>query len=407
MENNYNTSATKIKVIGVGGGGCNAVNRMIDAGVNVAEFIAVNTDQQTLLLSKAETRLQIGERLTGGRGAGAKPETGQKAAEESKTSITEILKDANLVFITAGMGGGTGTGAAPVIAQIAKELGILTIAVITKPFNFEGPVRRKNAEEGLEKLRKYVDALVVIPNERLLEILPKKTPLIESFRFADDVLRQGVQGISDLIVVPGLINLDFADVCTIMRDKGLAHMGIGYGTGDNKALEAVKQAVASPLLETTIEGATGILINVKGGGDLTHDDISEATALVQEVVDERCNIIFGTSMDDNMRDEVEITLIATGFQNPNELKEKEEEEKKASEMAAARSMGNMGQAGGAYSARSMFAGYVQKEKEEEVKVPVKPDVSLERKTNDLSSSRVEVNNSSVPPWIEKLRKNKN
>ena len=407
MENNYNTSATKIKVIGVGGGGCNAVNRMIDAGVNVAEFIAVNTDQQTLLLSKAETRLQIGERLTGGRGAGAKPETGQKAAEESKTSITEILKDANLVFITAGMGGGTGTGAAPVIAQIAKELGILTIAVITKPFNFEGPVRRKNAEEGLEKLRKYVDALVVIPNERLLEILPKKTPLIESFRFADDVLRQVVQGISDLIVVPGLINLDFADVCTIMRDKGLAHMGIGYGTGDNKALEAVKQAVASPLLETTIEGATGILINVKGGGDLTQDDISEATALVQEVVDERCNIIFGTSMDDNMRDEVEITLIATGFQNPNELKEKEEEEKKASEMAAARSMGNMGQAGGAYSARSMFAGYVQKEKEEEVKVPVKPDVSLERKTNDLSSSRVEVNNSSVPPWIEKLRKNKN
>ncbi len=407
MENNYNTSATKIKVIGVGGGGCNAVNRMIDAGVNVAEFIAVNTDQQTLLLSKAETRLQIGERLTGGRGAGAKPETGQKAAEESKTSITEILKDANLVFITAGMGGGTGTGAAPVIAQIAKELGILTIAVITKPFNFEGPVRRKNAEEGLEKLRKYVDALVVIPNERLLEILPKKTPLIESFRFADDVLRQGVQGISDLIVVPGLINLDFADVCTIMRDKGLAHMGIGYGTGDNKALEAVKQAVASPLLETTIEGATGILINVKGGGDLTQDDISEATALVQEVVDERCNIIFGTSMDDNMRDEVEITLIATGFQNPNELKEKEEEEKKASEMAAARSMGNMGQAGGAYSARSMFAGYVQKEKEEEVKAPVKPDVSLERKTNDLSSSRVEVNNSSVPPWIEKLRKNKN
>ena len=407
MENNYNTSATRIKVIGVGGGGNNAVNRMIDAGVNVAEFIAVNTDQQTLLLSKAETRLQIGERLTGGRGAGARPETGQKAAEESKTSITEMLKDANLVFITAGMGGGTGTGAAPVIAQIAKELGILTIAVITKPFNFEGPIRQKNADEGLEKLRKYVDALVVIPNERLLEILPKKTPLVESFRFADDVLRQGVQGISDLIVFPGLINLDFADVCTLMRDKGLAHMGIGYGTGDNKALEAVKQAVASPLLETTIEGATGILINVKGGGDLTQDDISEATALVREVVDENCNIIFGTSMDENMRDEVEITLIATGFQNPNDLKAKEEEEKKANEMAAARSIGNMGQASRPeYSARSLFAGYVQKEKEEEAAAPVKPDVSLERK-NDLGSSRVEVNNSSVPPWIEKLRRNKN
>ena len=391
MENNYNTSATKIKVIGVGGGGCNAVNRMIDAGVNVAEFIAVNTDQQTLLLSKAETRLQIGERLTGGRGAGAKPETGQKAAEESKTSITEILKDANLVFITAGMGGGTGTGAAPVIAQIAKELGILTIAVITKPFNFEGPVRRKNAEEGLEKLRKYVDALVVIPNERLLEILPKKTPLIESFRFADDVLRQGVQGISDLIVVPGLINLDFADVCTIMRDKGLAHMGIGYGTGDNKALEAVKQAVASPLLETTIEGATGILINVKGGGDLTQDDISEATALVQEVVDERCNIIFGTSMDDNMRDEVEITLIATGFPLATL------EEEKSKEVENARRLGNLA-TDKKDTGRNIFAGMAQAKAEEKPEVSVNP-------ANDTTSSRVNVN-TSVPPWIDKLR-NKN
>ena len=213
---NFNTSATRIKVIGVGGGGNNAVNRMIDAGVASAEFVAVNTDQQTLLLSKAETRLQIGERLTGGRGAGADPEKGQKAAEESKTALTEILKDANLVFITAGMGGGTGTGAAPVIAQIAKELGILTIAVITKPFSFEGPIRQKNAEDGLERLRKHVDALVVIPNEKLMQIVPKKTPIQESFRFADDVLRQGVQGISDLIVFPGLINLDFADVTTIM-----------------------------------------------------------------------------------------------------------------------------------------------------------------------------------------------
>lgn len=406
MDNNYLTSATKIKVIGVGGGGNNAVNRMIDAGVSVAEFIAVNTDQQTLLLSKAETRLQIGERLTGGRGAGAKPEVGQKAAEESKSSITDILKDANLVFITAGMGGGTGTGAAPVIAQIAKELGILTIAVITKPFSFEGPVRAKNAEEGLEKLKKYVDALVVIPNERLLQIVPKKTPLVESFRFADDVLRQGVQGISDLIVYPGLINLDFADVCTVMRDKGLAHMGIGYGKGDNKSLEAVKQAVASPLLETTIEGATGILINIKGGSDLTQDDISEATTLVNEVVGEGCNIIFGTSIDDNMHDEIEITLIATGFQNDENKKEQPQEEKKeTNDVANARSIGNMGQIRNDYSARNLFAGYMQREKEEEEKTPAKPDVSLERKSNDLSSSRVEVNNSTVPPWIEKLRKN--
>ena len=315
---NMRTSVAKIKVVGVGGGGNNAVNRMIDAGVSSAEFVAVNTDQQALLISKAETRLQIGERLTNGLGAGARPEIGQKAAEESKTSITEMLKGTNLVFITAGMGGGTGTGAAPVIAQIAKELGILTIAVITKPFSFEGPVRAKNAEEGLEKLRKYVDALVVIPNEKLLQIVPKKTPISESFRFADDVLRQGVQGISDLIVYPGLINLDFADVTTIMKDKGLAHMGIGYGTGDNKALDAVKQAVASPLLETTIEGATGILINIKGGSDLTQDDVSESAALVRVVVDNGCNIIVGTCIDENMHDEVEITLIATGFLSPND-----------------------------------------------------------------------------------------
>ncbi|MBO5395125.1 MAG: cell division protein FtsZ [Clostridia bacterium] len=402
MENKYNTSATKIKVIGVGGGGNNAVNRMIEAGVSSAEFIAVNTDQQALLLSKAPTRLQIGERITGGRGAGAKPEIGQKAAEESKTAITDMLKDTNLVFVTAGMGGGTGTGAAPVIAQIAKELGILTIAVITKPFLFEGIARKKNAEEGLDRLRKYVDALVVIPNEKLLQIVPPKTPLLESFKFADDVLRQGVQGISDLIVFPGLINLDFADVATIMKDRGLAHMGIGYGTGDNKALEAVKQAVASPLLETTIEGATGLLINIKGGVDLTQDDVNEAASLVQEVVDESCNIILGTSIDENMHDEVEITLIATGFKNPEEEKRKEE---KANEIAQAKAMGNMADKKPEYSARSLFSNYSKPEKvEEETPTPVKQEVSFEKK-NDLSS-RVEVKNTAVPPWIEKLRNNR-
>ncbi len=401
MENNYNTCATRIKVIGVGGGGNNAVNRMIEAGVSSAEFIAVNTDQQALLTNHAPTRIQIGERLTGGRGAGAKPEIGQKAAEESKTSLTEMLKDANLVFITAGMGGGTGTGAAPVIAQIAKELGILTIAVITKPFSFEGQTRSKNAEEGLEKLKKYVDALVVIPNEKLLQVVPKKTPIMESFKVADDVLRQGVQGISDLIVYPGLINLDFADVTTVMKDKGLAHMGIGYGTGDNKALEAVKQAVASPLLETTIEGATGLLINVKGGSDLTQDDISEASSLVREVVDESCNIILGTSIDENMHDEVEITLIATGFQNPEA--KKKEEDKKAQEMEKARSIGNMGQTKTEHNTRSLFSNYLQKEKEEE---KARPDVSIERNSNNLGSSRIDVVNSNVPSWIERLRNNK-
>lgn len=398
---NLRTSVAKIKVVGVGGGGNNAVNRMIEAGVSSAEFVAVNTDQQALLISKAETRLQIGERLTGGLGAGAIPEKGQKAAEESKTSITEMLKGTNLVFITAGMGGGTGTGAAPVIAQIAKELGILTIAVVTKPFEFEGRVRKQNAEEGIEKLRKYVDALVVIPNERLLEIVPKKTPIMESFRFADDVLRQGVQGISDLIVYPGLINLDFADVTTVMKDKGLAHMGIGYGAGDSKALDAVKQAVASPLLDTTIEGATGILINIKGGSDLTQDDVSESAALVREIVDEKCNIIVGTCIDENMHDEVEITLIATGFQNPNDARQKEEEKK--AEMANARSIGNMGQEKPQFNARSMFSNYVQKEREAEA---AKPNVSIERNDEDLGSSRVDVKSSNIPPWIEKLRKTK-
>lgn len=396
MENNdlMNTSVAKIKVIGVGGGGNNAVNRMIDAGVASAEFVAVNTDLQTLRVSKAQTKLQIGARLTGGLGAGANPDIGQKAAEESKASITDMLKGTNLVFITAGMGGGTGTGAAPVIAQIAKELGILTIAVITKPFDFEGPVRAKNAEKGLEGLRKFVDALVVIPNQKLLQIVPKKTPLPESFRYADDVLRQGVQGISDLIVFPGLINLDFADVTTIMKDKGLAHMGIGYGTGDNKALDAVKQAVASPLLETTIEGATGLLINIKGGNDLTQDDLSEAAALVREVVDENCNIILGTSIDENMRDEVEITLIATGF--PSTVLEKEE---KAKEMENARRLGGLGdKKDNTAVSRGIFGGLAQAKAEEKPEVAVKP-------TSDNTSSRVEVD-TSVPPWIEKLRRNK-
>lgn len=394
MDKNMNTSVAKIKVVGVGGAGNNAINRMVDAGVSSAEFVAVNTDKQTLLVSKAETRLQIGERLTGGLGAGANPEVGQKAAEESKTSITEMLKGTNLVFITAGLGGGSGSGAAPVIAQISKELGILTIAVVTKPFDFEGPIRAKNADKALENLRKYVDALVVIPNQKLLQIVPKKTPLTESFRFADDVLRQGVQGISDLIVFPGLINLDFADVTTIMKNKGLAHMGIGYGQGDNKALDAVKQAVASPLLETTIEGATGLLINIKGGSDLTQDDLSEAAALVREVVDENCNIILGTSIDENMHDEVEITLIATGFPLPESNKEENDT------VANARSIGNMGEKKeNAPQARSIFSNYAQQAKMEE-----KPEVSVTPK-NNAGSSRVEVE-SSVPPWIEKLRKNK-
>ena len=303
----------RIKVIGVGGGGNNAVNRMISAGIKSAQFIAINTDKQALLMNKAPVRIAIGEKATRGLGAGADPEIGAKAAEESKDAIIDQIKDSDLVFITAGMGGGTGTGAAPVVAQIAKELGILTIAVVTKPFLFEGKTREINSLNGIENLRKYVDTLVVIPNNKLLKIVPKGTSMVEAFRIADDVLRQGIQGISDLIVTPSLINLDFADVKSIMKNRGMAHMGIGYAKGDKKTIEAVKQAVSSPLLETSIEGATGVLINVKGGLDLPIDEVNDAAELVKQVVDPNCNIIFGAGIDENLSEEVEITIIATGF----------------------------------------------------------------------------------------------
>ena len=314
MYNNDNISQVcSIKVIGVGGGGNNAVNRMVNANIKSAQFVAVNTDKQALLMSKATHRIQIGEKLTRGLGAGADPEIGARAAEESREVLSEMLKDTDRVFITAGMGGGTGTGAAPIIAAIAKEMGILTIAVVTKPFNFEGRRRMENAEKGIKALKGNVDTLVIIPNDKLLKIVPKGTPIVEAFRTADDVLRQGIQGISDLIVTPSLINLDFADVKTTMKDKGLAHMGIGRGKGDNRTIEAVRQAVSSPLLETTIEGATGIILNIKGGLDLTLEEVYESAELVKEVVDPSCNIIFGSGVDEAMNDEVEITVIATGF----------------------------------------------------------------------------------------------
>ncbi len=320
------SQVAKIKVIGVGGGGNNAVNRMMAANITSAEFVAINTDKQALIMSKAPHRIQIGEKLTRGLGAGADPEVGQKAAEESKAVITEMLKGCDLVFITAGMGGGTGTGAAPVIASVAKELDILTIAVVTKPFNFEGKKRMENAEKGIANLKKFVDTLVVIPNDKLLKIVPKGTPILEAFRCADDVLRQGIQGIADLIVTPSLINLDFADVKAIMKDKGLAHMGIGTAKGPNKTIDAVRQAVQSPLLETTIEGATGILLNVKGGMDLPIDEVNEAATLVKEVVDSGCNIIFGAGIDESLSEEVEITIIATGFSQRAKKQEPEESE---------------------------------------------------------------------------------
>lgn len=315
---NYNpidgpSQVVRIKVFGIGGAGNNAVNRMIAEKIESANFIAINTDKQQLLINNAPTRIQIGEKLTKGWGAGAFPEIGERAAEESRQVLTNILKDCDLVFVTAGMGGGTGTGAAPVIANIAKELGLLTIAVVTKPFTFEGKKRMENAEKGLEALKKVVDTLVIIPNDKLYTLLPKKTSVLDAFSYADDVLRQGIQGISDLIVKPSLINLDFADIRTIMKDKGVAHMGLGRGKGENKTIDAVRQAVSSPLLETTIEGAKDIILNIKGGADLSLAEVYEAAELVREVVDPSCNIIFGAGVDESITDEVEITIIATGF----------------------------------------------------------------------------------------------
>ena len=302
----------QIKVIGVGGAGNNAVNRMIQYGLSGVEFISINTDKQALYLSRANEKIQIGEKVTKGLGAGALPEVGTKAAEESRDEIIAAIKGSDLVFITAGMGGGTGTGAAPVIAQCARELGILTIGVVTKPFSFEGRRRMQNAENGIEQLKQSVDTLVIIPNERLLAVVGRAA-LVDAFKVADDVLRQGVQGISDLISKPSLINLDFADLRTIMRQTGLAHMGIGYADGDKRALEAARQAIESPLLETTIDGARGVLINVTGGPDLGLAEINEAAHLIQDAADPEANIIFGADISEDMGDGVRITVIATGF----------------------------------------------------------------------------------------------
>lgn len=310
-----------IKVVGIGGGGNNAVNRMIDAGLEGVEFIAINTDAQALLSSKASLTLQIGEKLTKGLGAGADPRIGEEAAEESREVIAEKLKGADMVFVTAGMGGGTGTGAAPIVAEIAKELGALTVGVITKPFSVEGRKRMEKAEIGIMNLKSRVDTLIIIPNDRLLEVVEKQTSLLEAFKIADDVLRQGVQGISDLITITGLINLDFADVKTIMTDAGSALMGIGRAKGENRATEAARMATASPLLEASIEGAKGVLLNITGGLDLGLHEANEAAKVISDVADPDANIILGAVVDENMKDEVKVTVIATGFDRKPETVE--------------------------------------------------------------------------------------
>ena len=310
-----------IKVVGVGGGGTNAVNRMVDAGLRGVEFIATNTDSQALQMCDADIKLNIGTELTKGLGAGANPEVGQGAAAESRDDIKEALKGADMVFVTAGEGGGTGTGAAPVIADIAKnEIGALTVGVVTRPFGFEGTQRARQAQDGIDKLREFVDTLIVIPNEKLLSVVERRASLTDALKEADNVLRQGVQGITDLITIPGLINLDFADVRTIMRDAGSALMGIGSSSGENRAGEAAKEAISSPLLEESVEGASGILLNITGGPDLGLFEVNEAAEIVQSAADANANIIFGAVIDDSMSDEVRVTVIATGFDHGRRMR---------------------------------------------------------------------------------------
>ncbi|MBR0360372.1 MAG: cell division protein FtsZ [Clostridia bacterium] len=313
LEDNTVIEGAKIKVIGVGGGGNNAVDRMIEAGVTNAEFICVNSDAQQLSHVKAGTVLQIGAKLTNGLGAGAKPEVGRQAAEETKDEIKNIVKDADMVFVTAGMGGGTGTGAAPIIAEAAKSAGILTVAVVTKPFAFEGPQRMRNAEEGIKNLAERVDSIVTIPNDLLLKIADKKVTINDSFKLADDILRQGVQGIIEIITQKGIVNCDFADVRTIMKDSGVAHMGIGVGKGENAAQDAVRAAIESPLLETSIAGAENVLLNITGGTEFSLVDMGEVSSIIKDMVSDEATIIVGTAVDETMKDEIKVTLIATGL----------------------------------------------------------------------------------------------
>lgn len=317
MESKQSESFARIKVVGVGGGGCNAVNRMIEEGLSGIEFIAINTDAQALIKSSAPTRVRIGDKSTRGLGAGGDPKMGQAAAEESAEELYEVLKGSDMVFVTAGLGGGTGTGAAPVVAQIAKEIGALTIGVVTRPFGFEGAKRQKSAEDGAVRLKEHADTLIVIPNDRLLQIVDKRASLTDAFKVADDVLRQGIQGISELITVPGLINLDFADVRTIMSEGGAALMAVGQASGEDRARVAAEQAISSQLLDVTINGAHGILFNVTGGNSLSLFEVNQAAAIIKETAHPDVNLIFGAVLDENMGDNIRITVIATGFDQGN------------------------------------------------------------------------------------------
>lgn len=393
-------NVARIRVIGVGGGGNNAVDRMIDAGIKSAEFVAMNTDYQALIRSKAELKIQLGAELTKGLGAGADPSIGEKVAQESIDQIKEVLQDNDLVFITAGMGGGTGTGAAPVVASIAREMGILTVAVVTKPFNFEGKKRMENAEKGIENLRQYVDTLVIIPNEKLLSVVPKGTPIVKAFQVADDVLRQGIQGISDLIVNPALINLDFNDVRTVMSDKGLAHMGIGCGEGENRTLEAVRQAVQSPLLETDIEGATGVIINVTGGLDISLSEVAEASKLVQDVVDSSANIIFGAGVDEELGDKVVVTIIATGFNGHTQRTPEFDMGAKLFDANAFHATAEENKKEDLNSIRAEIAA-------EPAPAPAREPVMAGARTGEVNSSRMDTGDKDIPEFLRMIRSRSN
>lgn len=393
-------NVARIRVIGVGGGGNNAVDRMIDAGIKSAEFVAMNTDYQALIRSKAELKIQLGAELTKGLGAGSDPSIGEKAAQESIDQIKEVLQDNDLVFITAGMGGGTGTGAAPVVASIAREMGILTVAVVTKPFNFEGKKRMENAEKGIENLRQYVDTLVIIPNEKLLSVVPKGTPIVKAFQVADDVLRQGIQGISDLIVNPALINLDFNDVRTVMSDKGLAHMGIGCGEGENRTLEAVRQAVQSPLLETDIEGATGVIINVTGGLDISLSEVAEASKLVQDVVDSSANIIFGAGVDEELGDKVVVTIIATGFNGHTQRTPEFDMGAKLFDANAFHATAEENKKEDLNSIRAEIAA-------EPAPAPAREPVMAGARTGEVNSSRMDTGDKDIPEFLRMIRSRSN
>lgn len=385
----------KIKVIGIGGGGNNAVDRMILAGVKSAQFIAMNTDLQALMRSRAEIVMQIGEKLTKGLGTGSDPEIGECAAEENREQIRELLEDTDLLFITAGMGGGTGTGAAPVVAQIAREMGILTVAVVTKPLNFEGRQRMENATNGIEKLKKFVDTMLIIPNEKIISVVPKGTTMIKAYQIADDVLRQGIQGIADIIVTPSLLNLDFADIKTVMKDKGNAHIGIGTGKGENRFLDAVRQAVSSPLLETSIEGATGVIIHVTGSLSLTLCEVNEGLSLVRDVVDPAANIIFGQGFDEEFEDEVVVTVIATGF---NQKADNKNLNRKPGIRPSLLDSNFVPAEQPVAPTSPKIMGYASQETPAFVEKAVVSE-------NAVAASRMEVPDKEIPPYLKRLRRN--